>query len=208
LSQTTEASGVVRGIVLDENGHPVAAASVIAYPANRGFTHADRFSKRASGLFTHKDLTFGKYAIVAQKPSAFYSNTYSAFSAGDVLPPVIELNPDRPTATITVKLPGKAAAVVLDIRDATTGQLVTACVKFSRNSDTNKWIVTTSIEDAPRVLVPANTNITIAAWYTPYLRQTYSGSLRLRPTEVRHIGIKLVADPAAKNKTDRATHVM
>jgi hypothetical protein len=201
LSQT-QPTGIVRGVVLDERGNPVAAASVIAYPADKGFTFVERASTNTDGSLTFEALPFGKYAISAGKPSAFYSDMFSAFSGGDIPLPIVELSQNQPTVEVNVRLLGKAAAIVLSIRDAKTQQEIFACVRLARMSEPEKSLRIGKQGKPVRVLLPANKDVTLVVWYPGYLPQTYIGSLRLSPTEVRKVTMKLVNDPAAKHKTE------
>ena len=208
--------GVIEGVLVDEHGEPVAEASIIAYPVDRGFTHTPGSGTDSKGAFSIKGLHWGKYAVAAKKESANYASTYDSFDSGDTLPPVVEVSPSHPRVKVKLQFVGKAGVLVLSVNDP-QNKVLFACTELARASDPSRWLRTFVNDRNSRFLVPADTDVRIRVWLAGYLPWPYpkgatspaSDVIRLGPSEQKTLNVTLVPDPASpyRSEDDRLMEV-
>lgn len=202
-------AGLIEGMLTDEHGNPVANASIRAYPADRGFTYVAGAGTDAKGAFSIGGLQWGKYAIGAKKESEDYASTYDNFTAGDTLPPVVEISRAHPKAKVTLQFRERAGVLVLSIED-THSKVVFACVELAWASEPSKRLRTFVTDMNRRFLIPADTDVSVRVWLTDYLPWPASkgeitrgpGVVRLAPREQKTLNVTLVPDPATRNRTE------
>ena len=154
----------IKGVVTDQNGVPVSEATVYAVP--QGLILDDITLRSvvtdADGKFDFRGpLELESYKLYAQKDEDGYPDPLDRFytdSKVDV--PQVALTPDRPSATVTVKLGEKAGVVEGRVIDRETGAVLNAGVYFldgqgnGRHADFNA-------EGKFRALLPPGKELTL-----------------------------------------------
>jgi hypothetical protein len=178
LWAAAERPGIVRGIVVDDSGAPVAAVQVsidlsdgLPKVAPVRMTETDK-----NGHFLIGNLEFGSYKVFAMKEAAGYPNTSFAFYSNQIFA----------TATLTAKEP--AVDLILKVgpmAGITTGLVtdeknipINATFLLRRASDPDSWI---SMSQRPeyRILVPPKTDVLLEVSAPGYKTWYYGGAYDL-----------------------------
>jgi len=189
--------GIIRGVALDENLRPLAAAQVWAEPADgllRGminFVDSD-----ADGHFSIDHLPLGTYNVFAKKEDEGYPMIdFEFYRPGR--PPTVTLSTSKPVASTVVTLGPKAGTLTGAITDAVTGAPVGAAFRMWHLNKEHADL-STSVASDYRVLIPPDVDVVLEVhadgyetWYYPGYGAAASGPLRLRPGERMSLGIKL-----------------
>lgn len=134
LGQASPPVGSITGVVLDENGKPVAMGLVHVertdVPPRRTVSQIyDVVDTDAQGRFIHRNLAFGSYDVYAMKEKAGYPDiaNHRFYQTGDGLQPLKTiLTPDRPVADVTVRMSPKLGRIYsVYVADAVTKQPIT-----------------------------------------------------------------------------------
>src|SRR5215470_17099482 len=138
-----QASGSIRGTVVNENGAPVSGAKVHAEPTDtRPGSHFVRYVETDSrGEFKIDRLAWGKYRLFAKKEDSDYPDMQWAFYSNDVFP-TVALSAGVSEPEIRIQLGPKAAVLTGSITNALTGAPVDAGFKLTRAAPPNKWVST------------------------------------------------------------------
>jgi len=162
-SQTTKPStGEIKGTVVDQNGSPISFATVYAVPQDLGFDDITPPSVKtdSSGQFAFRGrLPLGTYKFYARKDADSYMDPFDAFYADSKAEvPKVELNGDRPSATISVRLGKKAGVVTGRVIDAATGVPVKASLSFLDREGHGHSVLADS---SYRIVVPSGKDVTL-----------------------------------------------
>jgi Carboxypeptidase regulatory-like domain len=122
-------TGSVRGVVLDEDGKPVAGATVFA----AGTAYKPSAVSNDEGQFLLQGLAPGNWGLLAYKKSHGYPANFFAFfsSTGNVQVPSVDVVGGKVTEKVTVRLGPKAAYLNFEITDE-TGKPLGASASFTR----------------------------------------------------------------------------
>jgi hypothetical protein len=190
-------NGKITGTLLDENGVPVPQMGVQAHPIDIGFDGASpvattdnhgKFAITIRGLQKVGSEHWSVYPYDVRKgfyprPSGFYGNDVPA-------PITVELSPQFPDATVEVRLGRKVGA--LNVRVGGTGSAIQPTFVFSRMDASNKMTVTFSgAKDSYRILLPANTNLTLDVTSPGYRPLSYARAISVGSGQEGTLDIEL-----------------
>ena len=205
-------SGTVDGTVIDEEGKPVAGATVSAYVADRPFQGvAPHRQTDATGHFAISGLSWGEYRVAAAKVDEGYPEMLLEFFARNHPIQKVKLDPGHAIATVTIRLGPKAGRVTGTVTDARTSALLpNPLSELKWASDPPNYMAGGFFDAKFSILIPSNTDVLWKVWRNGYKTWYYPGTtdesaataLRLRPGEATSIAIRLQPDAAAK-KTGR-----
>jgi len=188
--------GIIRGVVVDENGKPVEEAEVRPLPVH-GISKRWTFTDK-DGRFEMGDLLVDEYIVFASKPlEAYPDQTGKIYHSGvDVR---VVLTDANPIGEVKVVLGPKAGILKPVVTDAVTGQPVTWTFRMWDWTDPDDFIA--GVMDP--LLVPSNRRVGLQIgaegyllWrYAPYPDSDEAGPLTMKPGEVRALKIKLQPEP-------------
>lgn len=203
-SMTAQATGVLRGKVLDEFGHPVAHALVYA-DRMRGATIIERLDMMsdANGTFQFKNLHMGEYQVWAQKLEAGYRATDNdPFNPNALV--LCALTSGHTEAQIFVQFAPKAAVVTGWITDAKTGKHLSPHIKVSAAAHPTLSYehTATGARFKFRVLIPSDTPVILELWADGHKHWFYENSgdtsrarsLTLRPNQILDLDVTVAPD--------------
>src|SRR5579871_63869 len=154
-------SGVIRGTVVDEVGQPIQAAKVHAELHGVPMAKAIRYVESdQNGEFAIDRLDYGTYDVNGQKEEGVYPDTSFSFYSDKPLAASVQISPDRPIATVALKLGPKAAIMSGTVRDALTGKPIPVGLML-RRADNSKNFLSTSAPPTFRILIPASADVTV-----------------------------------------------
>ena len=199
----------MRGIVLDATDKPVEDATVKANFTGGFSGMVPRARTDKSGRFVIKRLAFGEWYITASKEQAGYPDQSNAFYVGFGSSPVtVSLDALHRERAVTVHLGREAATIFGTIADAETGKPVEPCAQLQwKHAPSISWSGYGLLNSQFRLLVPADTDITLVVWlwgYKPWFYEDKSGSdaLRVPASGQLELLVKLIPD---KDKTQQPT---
>jgi hypothetical protein len=201
VAQDSRRAGIVRGIVLDATDKPVEDATVRANFTG-GFDGIVPSAKTdRSGHFVIKRLAFGEWYVTASKEQDGYPDQSNAFYVGFSSTPVtVSLDALHREQTITVHLGQEAATIYGTILDAETGKPVEPCTQLQwKHAPSISWSGYGLLKSQFRLLVPADTDITLVVWrwgYKPWFYEDENGSdaLRVAASAQLELQVKLIPD--------------
>jgi hypothetical protein len=142
-------SGVIRGTVVDEVGQPIQAAKVHAELHGVGMAKAIRYVESdENGAFAIDRLDYGTYDVNGQKEEDVYPDTSFSFSTDKPLA-AVQISPDRPIATVALKLGPKAAIMSGTVRDALTGKPIPVGFMLRRADNPEEFPFNVSTSNVP-----------------------------------------------------------
>lgn len=201
-------AGSVNGTVTNEEGKIVVGATVVAEPADRPIQGvAPTGMTQATGHFAIHNLRWGVYAMSASKVDEGYPEMIGAFFAGNRVIQKVNLEPENPTATVTIRLGPKAGKLIGTVKDDRTSAPLNTCADFRWAANPGNYIYGTGLINAHySMLIPSNMGILWKVWADGHKPWYYPGTtdqskaavVRLRPGEVRSIAIRLQPDATAE----------
>jgi hypothetical protein len=192
-----DATGVIRGTVINEQAQPVSKAKVSAdLIGGRVHATAVRYVEtNADGNFMLDRLEWGAYRIYAMKEEENYPNTSWSFYSIS-LAPTVTLSSHAPSATVSLQIGPKAGTLrIRSLTDAVTGKSILdlAGVSLKRTGVPSTFI---GVSPSDHILVPSVTDVTVeiqangyASW--PPRDQAKLGQIRLQPEEVLDLRVQL-----------------
>jgi hypothetical protein len=168
-AQAQQGKGSIRGIVVNEEGSPVAGASVFSGFADNRPLGGRLPSARTNetGHFVIDGLQFDDYHVAAFDEDDDYPYLAGTWLLFDIdkkpVTPRVRLSAQAPTATVEIRLGPKAGVLIGKISDAISGAPPNACAGFKDISAPDfrtAYPVTTHY----RLLVPADADITLKVW--------------------------------------------
>lgn len=205
--QAPDATGIIRGAVIDDTGLHVAGARVKVHlqdgrPSGSVFPHSE---SDKDGAFVIDHLVWGLYEVFADKEDDGYIDTlnYQVFYP-EAAPLTAELTSRDPTAEVLVRLP-RAGRVSWSASDARNGEPVSVSMRMFRwlegddNSRTLYGETHGRIGSGPNqcwMLAPPGVYIGLSGRAPGYEVWRYPTSVRLKPGDIMTIEIKL--QPLAK----------
>ena len=192
-SQTKDQpDGEIKGTVADQDGSPVAAATVYAIPQGLSFDGITPRSVKTdrNGKFDLRGaLPLGEYKVYSRKDEDSYPDRSSNFFADSKIKwPTVDLTQDHPSATIKVKLGEKAAVLVGRVIDADTGAALPAKLVFlDENGNDHSLLATGNY----RTLLPPGKDVTMMVMVLSpeYHAQPPGSALHLAPGQEMHMDI-------------------
>jgi hypothetical protein len=170
-------TGEVRGIVVDPQGNPVAAATVRAHYDGAGpvFKSVPEAQTDQSGQFTLSNVPLGDSVLVAMKEDDGYPNPFWAFYSRRQ-PVRVTLSSGAPRVdSIQLMLEPKAAALVGTISDAVSGEPVGASIHMWRAGKEDDFL-DQGVSGQYRILVPADTAVRFSVRAPGYLEWFNGGA--------------------------------
>jgi hypothetical protein len=164
-TRTQPTAGDIKGRVTDQNGAPVAAATVYAVP--QGLT-LDDITPRSVKTDSNGNFDFrggfglGAYQLYSRKDSDSYPDPFDRFySDPKTETPKVNLTAAHPSATATVKLGPQAGVVAGRVIDADTGAVLKATVFFLDAQGHGHHADTAPADGGYRALLPAGKDLTL-----------------------------------------------
>lgn len=163
FGQTTKpAAGEIKGTVVDQNGSPIAAATVYAVPQDLGFDDITPPSVKSNnnGQYDFRGrLPLGMYKLYARKDADSYPNPFDGFYADTKADtPKVELTAGHPAATTSVKLGRKAGVITGRVIDAATGAPVKAELSFLDGEGHGHSVLA---DGSYRIVVPSSKDVNL-----------------------------------------------
>ncbi|MEI9971569.1 MAG: carboxypeptidase-like regulatory domain-containing protein [Ignavibacteriota bacterium] len=196
-------TGVVRGTVVNQDGKPVAGATVWA---KRIDAMPHKFQKMfpadGEGRFTIPYLEWGQYRVYAAKESDGYADLQWAIHDDGRLP-IVEISATSPIADVQVKFGPKAAVFTGSITDAVPGVPVSNATfriwRWTDGVDRDSQYLSGNLEARYRLLIPPSKEVGIEFSAPGYETWTYCGEsggatvfpLNLASGAVKTLDIKL-----------------
>jgi hypothetical protein len=197
-------SGKITGILVDEDGAPVPHMSVEACPADVGF------SGILPSAMTDQQGKFVIKVRISNEPerwnvypydeeTGYYPRPgYGFYVERETYSKTVELSPKIPEASVELTLGPKAGALSVHVVDATTGAGVAAEFNFAWASEPDKQ---RSIryyygrEDF-RILLPANTDLTLNVTAQGCKPWSYPGVINVGPGQDLPLDVQLEPETA------------
>jgi carboxypeptidase family protein len=158
-------TGEIKGTVTDQNGSPVSGATIYAVPQGLVFDDITPRSVRtdSNGRFDfHGGLQLVAYKIYSQKEADSYPNPLDQFyAAANDQAPMVDLTPNQPSASVTVKLGDKAAVIVGRVIDRDTGAVLTARICFLDTLGKSHLADSATADGTFRALLPPDKDLTL-----------------------------------------------
>jgi hypothetical protein len=201
LAQVSNRIGVIDGLVLNGADEPVADAKVKANFTGGFSGMVPSGITDKSGHFVIRGLSLGEWYVTASKEVDGYPDESNAFYVGFSSTPVtIALDARHREQTITVHLGRKAGTIFGTIVDAETGKPVEPCAELQwKHAPSISWSGYGLLKSKFRLLVPADTDITLAIWlwgYEPWFYEAEKGSdvLRVHASNQLELQVRLIPD--------------
>jgi hypothetical protein len=198
ISSAQDGKGLIRGVVIDDHGKPVASAKVTA-TTSESTENAERYATTdEKGNFSFTALPWGKYSLAPGKPEAGFPDMSLAFYNNHSPLPTIGLAPGNPTAEVKVVLQQRAAVLSGTVTDRESHEPVQATFLL-RRADHPADLVTQDMPSPYRVLVPYDTDVKMQVvapgykpWYYPgTIGATESSTLRIKANQDKQLNIQL-----------------
>lgn len=197
----SQPAGIITVRVVDQAGNPVSGANVWMLPAD-GKIHVSAVPECTtddSGTCARDHLEFGRYVVTAGKESDGYPNMGLNLFRHDKQPLFAEITPGVPDATVAFTLGPKAASIVLNVIDASSGAPVKNPVITLRPAEHPNAYLTIGHHMNSRVLIPTDEDILVqvsAEGYKPWSIETQPGAthanaVRLHSGETREFTASL-----------------
>ncbi|MGA2370361.1 MAG: carboxypeptidase regulatory-like domain-containing protein [Candidatus Korobacteraceae bacterium] len=198
-SLSAQDGGAVKGIVVDQDGEPIAHATVrLLNEKWAGGPRANRvIETNNQGEFAMTGVPWGNYAVLADKEEDAYPDTELTFYSNGTAPRVM-IGSSLPIPYVTVKLGPKAG--FLEITSATntdTGAAVRSATLTLRRADNPEFFVTMSAVGPPPIPIPSGTDVTVEVSAPGYRSWTLLGNdgkperMRLTPGEIRKMSVQM-----------------
>ncbi len=192
-------SGVIRGIVINENDEPIVHARVHAEEEKPFFGHRiiRMFETDKRGEFEIRSLPWGNYAVFVGKQEDGYPDTDVAFYSNLSFPRCL-IEPNLPVPYVTVKLGPKAGLLEINsVTNADTGDAVPNVSLTLRRAEKQNLFVTMTAVGPPPHLIPSGADVTVeisAPGYKSWILLGNDGNpekVRLRPGEIRELNVQI-----------------
>ena len=186
-------SGQIAGILVDQNGNPVASATVyaVARKALLDDVAAPSVKTDGNGRFDfHAGLELESYKLYSRKDVDGYLNPLDAFYADrDNRPLEVTLTQKHPSAKVTLKL-GKPASVISGkVFDVESGTPLMAYVGLMDEEGNGHSVV---VDGDYNLVVPADKNFTLVVTVLGTRRPLVPvSSLRLEPGQRIYMDIPI-----------------
>lgn len=158
----THPDGDISGIVTDQSGTPVSAATVYAVPQDITF---DGITPRSIKTGMNGEFRFrggfklGAYKLYSRKDADAYPDRSDSFYADpEIDAPKVDLTEDRPSAILTLTLGEKAGVLIGRVTDADTGAALKAKLVFTDDDGNSHSVWATG---KYRALLPAGKDVTL-----------------------------------------------
>src|SRR5229473_8455870 len=182
-------SGKITGTLVDGDGVPVPHMSVEACPTDVGFSGilpsamTDRQGKFVIKIrISHEPERWAVYPY--DEETGYYSRPgYGFYMGREAYSQTVELSPKSPEASVELTLGPKAGAIKVHVVDAATGAAVAPQLTFAWASQPEKETIvgfSYGTEDF-RILVPANTDLTLNVTAQGYKIWAYPGVINVGP---------------------------
>lgn len=189
--------GKVTGTVVAYDGVAVKGARVTADPLDgkMRLTPVRFVETDEQGRFEISHLSWGSYKLFAIKEADGYPNTMLAFYSDNQFP-TVTVSRAFPTSKVLLNIGRKAGRILVTAVDANSGRPVPSSAVLRRLDNPKLW-VSTSVETATSVLVPAGIDVTLdvtAPGYAKWSLTDTSGKIsifKLKSDDVRKVEVKL-----------------
>lgn len=177
LAQDSRPVGIIAGVVLDASDQPVADATVQAnFNGDRDRIPLPAFTDK-SGHFVIRGLAWGEWYVTPSKEEDGYPDEDNTFYSGpNFAPAFVVSDAEHPQQTVTVHLGRKAGTIYGTTTDADSGEPVEPCAHLQwKNVPSISWFGYGLLKSKFRLLVPADTDITLEVWAVGYEPWFYKG---------------------------------
>lgn len=168
--------GEIRGVVVDEQNHPIEKMKVILSRenANPKATLIPKVDTDAAGRFSFSSLEFATYNLFTEKESDDYPNT--RISLYRSRPPVeVTLDASQPIRDVAIIAGPKAGKLVGSVTDAANRAPLPAAVRIWDANKDNNWIEM-SLPSSYEILVPSNIEVGLMLLSPGYMPSYYPGT--------------------------------
>ena len=191
-TQAKQPSGNIKGAVTDQNGAPIAGATV--YAVAQGLTLNDIVPRSvktdSNGAFDFRGgFELRTYKLYSRKDADGYLNPFDSFYAdAKTEAPVIDLTADHPSADATVKLGAQAAVITGRIVDANTGAPLKVSLGFEDSEGHGHEV---EVGGRYRIFVPPGKNVTLMVFLPPPVNRSFmpAAPLKLDPGQYVNMDI-------------------
>jgi hypothetical protein len=196
-------SGVITARVVDQGGNPVPGAVVQMAPADGSVLAmaVPECLTDEAGVCSCERLPFGRYSGTAAKVADGYPDvSFSLYGRGEK-PPIAEITPQTPIASISITLGPRAASIAVKVIDEATGLAIKNPTVVLRSAAAPSIFLSTGSNSDSKILIPADEDIIVEVSAEGYKTcrvatqpgATHANALRLRSEETRQFTISLKA---------------
>ena len=156
---TKPLSGEIKGIVIDQNGGPVSAATVYAVPQGLVLDEVTPRSVKTNntGRFDFRGgFELRAYKLYSRKDADGYLNPLDAFYGDGDSAVEVTLSPKHPSSTVTVKMGKQAAVISGKVFDVQSGAPLIAYVGLTDEQGNGHSLV---VDGDFSLVVPAEKNV-------------------------------------------------
>lgn len=156
---TKPLSGEIKGIVIDQNGGPVSAATVYAVPQGLVLDAVPPRSVKTNnnGRFDFRGgFELRSYKLYSRKDADGYLNPLDAFYGDGDSAREVALSPKHPSSTVTVKMGKQAAVISGKVFDVQSGAPLIAYVRLTDEGGNGHSLV---VDGDFSLVVPAEKNV-------------------------------------------------
>lgn len=193
-STTKDASGEIKGTVVDQSGSPVASATVYAIPQGLALDDiAPRSVKTDSnGVFDfHRGLELRPYKLYSRKDADGYVNPLDEFYGDPDSALEVALTRKHPSSTVKLKLGRQAAVISGKVFDVESGTPLKAYVGLMDEEGNGHSVV---VDGDYNLVVPSEKNVTLMLTVLGTRRPLIPvSSLRLEPGQRIYMDIPISA---------------
>ena len=197
-SSAQDSKGLIRGVVVDDHGKPVAGAKVTA-TTNESNGSSDRYATTDDkGNFSFTGLPWTTYILAPGKPDAGFPDMSEAFYNNHAPLTTISLAPETPTTETKLVLEQRAAVLSGTITDRESHEPMQATILLRRAAHPVD-LVMEDLASPYRILIPYDTDVTMQVvapgykpWYYPgIVGATESSPLRIKANQDKQLNIQL-----------------
>lgn len=121
----TQATGIIYGVAIDQNGNPAKRVGLTAHPLDVALAAVlPHTSTNDAGEYRFEKVPWwGRYTVYADDEEAGYSS-YSTGPTGESNPPEVDIAPEHPEAQLTIVIPPKAGFIDVHLTNRRTGAVI------------------------------------------------------------------------------------
>jgi len=193
---SAQQTGMVRGVVVDENGQPVVDAKVHLAETRAFVGHRiiKMVETNSQGEFTLSNVAWGEYVVLAGKEDAGYPDTELAFYSNFAVPKV-SVTSANAAPCVKISLGPKAGKLqVTSVSNADTGDVVHSASLTLRRAEDKRCFITVGIDDGALIPIPSGADVVFEVSASGFKTWTSEEKLHLGPEEIHRVTVHLQPD--------------